>query len=544
MLFEPQGIDVRPGFIAGLRRLAYASPFYGYTLMGKTPGRLLGTPPEIIPGNAAAGQALLAGFLIFAGERHPIGAMGATQAHASENWRAHLHGFRWLSDLRAVGTPDARKRARALIETWIDTHSTWISLPWQPDITGERLVSWLTHFGFYAADCPEEFREKVLMEMARQVRHLSRTAANAATGSMRIKALQGLIYSGISIPDCDKYLDQGLRQMEIELKAQILPDGGHNSRSPSLQLQLLGDLVAIREAMIAAHLEQPQWLKDAIRKATPMLRSLRHSDGGLALFNGASVENPSMIDQLLNKTNVRTRTVSSAPHSGFHRLAAGRTTVILDSGPMPSRDANRWGHAGALSFEMSAGRERLIVNCGSTGDRGGEWRDALRSSAAHSTLVVGDLNSTEIDLGSGTRQKPQRVNSSRRELDGSAIVEAVSDGYEQTLGVTHRRILMLAPDGGELHGEDRLTGGGNHVFHARFHLHPNVQATLIQDGHTVLMKPRRGKGWKFIAANHALAVEESIFFESPHQHRRTQQIVLGGLMSAEETVLRWRLLRL
>ena len=64
-----------------------------------------------------------------------------------------------------------------------------------------------------------------------------------------------------------------------------------------------------------------------------------------------------------------------------------------------------------------------------------------------------------------------------------------------------------------------------------------MQATFIQVGHASLMKTRQGKGRKFIAADHSLVIEESIFFESSDQYRRTQQMVLGGFVSGEETVM-------
>jgi uncharacterized heparinase superfamily protein len=543
LLSELQGIEERPSLLGALKRLTYASPLYGYTLIGRTPTRLLGTPPEIIPGSAAAGQVILAGYLSFAGERREINGMNAVMEKSSEAWHCHLHGFSWLGDLRAVGSDEARRYARAMIEGWISEYGKWSPLPWRPDITGERLTNWLTHFGFYAADAPDPFREMLFSELARQARHLSRNASKAASGSQRIISLKGLVYCGVSLPDSDKHLHQAMRQLEIELSRQILPDGGHLSRNPSIQLQLLSDVIAVRETLVAAHLEPPAWLKDAIRRVAPMLRGLRLGDGGLSLFNGGAKDDADIIDQILSKANVRARTVSSAPHSGFHRLSAGRSTVIMDTGRLPPRDANRWGHAGALSFEMSAGKERLIVNCGG-GGLGPEWRQALRCTAAHSTVVVGDLNSAQIDPEGGATREPRPVISSRREIDGNAIIEAVSEGYQQSLGVTHRRLLMLTPDGGELQGEDQIYGRAGAGFDARFHLHPNIQATVIQDGHAVLLKPHRGKGWKFSAADYGLALEDSVYFDAPHQRRRSQQMVLSGVTEAKGTTVKWRLTRL
>ena len=219
-------------------------------------------------------------------------------------------------------------------------------------------------------------------------------------------------------------------------------------------MEVLADLVAIRETFIAAHIDVPAWLTGAIERMVPMLRALRHADGGLAFFNGANTGDPAVIDALLTKSEVKTRAISSAPHTGFHRLSAGRTTVLMDTGAPPLETAHKWAHAGTLAFEMSAGKDRIIVNCGMPEDTSPDWQQALRSTAAHSTMVVDDVNSSEINLDGGYIRQPGHVTSSRREIDGSAIIEASYDGYSKIFGLVHRRLIMLAPDGGEIQGED------------------------------------------------------------------------------------------
>ena len=69
MLSQTVMTEKPKGFLSGLRRLAYSSPLYDYTLMGRSPSRLLGTPPELLMGNAAAGQSILAGLFPFQGRR-------------------------------------------------------------------------------------------------------------------------------------------------------------------------------------------------------------------------------------------------------------------------------------------------------------------------------------------------------------------------------------------------------------------------------------------------------------------------------------------
>lgn len=548
MLSEIQGTEAAAGLLAGLRRLTYASPLYGYSLLGRAPKRLLGTPPEIVPGSAATGQTILAGQLTVAGIKHPIFNPPVPVSDADEIWLAYYHGFGWLSDLRRVANDSAREQARELVNGWIKRNGRWSSLAWRPDILGERLANWLTHFGFFASNRDQQFLEDFFIEIAREARHLSRTAMNGSTGPSRILALKGLAYCGVALPDNDRWLHQALKLLDGELDKQILSDGGHISRNPSTHLRVFGDLISLRDTLVAAHIDAPVWLHETIDKMAPFLRALRHGDGGLALFNGGAIEEPSIIDWLLARSGVKPRNVSSMPHSGFHRMSSGRTTVIMDAGAPPPPASNPWAHAGTLSFEMSAGRERILVNCGAAPARGEAWRHALRSTAAHSTVIVDDRNSTEIDSDGGHIHPPRHVTAARREVDGSAIIEANLEGYADLAGLFHRRLVMLAPDGGELQGEDRIVAQRNGEIGVaaavRFHLHPTVQATLIQGGRAVLLKPRRGKGWRFEAGDDIVTLEESIYFESPQTRRRTQQIVLTRALDPAGSIIKWRFTRL
>ena len=127
------------------------------------------------------------------------------------------------------------------------------------------------------------------------------------------------------------------------------------------------------------------------------------------------------------------------------------------------------------------------------------------------------------------------------EIDGRAVLEVASDGYKGLFDLQHRRFLMMSSDGTELLGEDLLIGTGGKRFTIRFHLHPNVQATLIQNGNAVLLKPRRGRGWKLVSPDTEVLLEESIYIENADHPRRTQQIVIPGEILGRGAAVKWRL---
>jgi uncharacterized heparinase superfamily protein len=312
-------------------------------------------------------------------------------------------------------------------------------------------------------------------------------------------------------------------------------------------LSVLRDCIDLRAALLAAGKEVPSDLNLRIEGLAAMLRLLLHGDGGLALFNGSSEGEDLQIGLVLQRAASGKGPLQSAPASGFHRLQAGRSLVLVDTGRPPPPGYDRLAHAGTLSFEMSVGRERLIVNCGAQSLGGAaEWAGALRSTAAHSTVTLGDTNSSELYAAGGCGPRRADVTCRRDEDEGSIWLEASHDGYQALFGVTHHRRLYLSASGDDLRGEDRFLGGAEgagQAFAARFHLHPGVRAMAAQDGRSVFLRLPKGGGWRLRSAGATLSLEPSIYLGQPGQLRRSQQIVLSGTLEGAETTIKWALQR-
>ena len=87
--------------------------------------------------------------------------------------------------------------------------------------------------------------------------------------------------------------------------------------------------------MSALNEEPPHTLRNAHDRMAPMLRFFRHGDGALALFNGGAEGDPRTIAGLLARDEVRGQPFHHARHSGYQRLTAGRTLLLLDCGKAP-----------------------------------------------------------------------------------------------------------------------------------------------------------------------------------------------------------------
>ncbi|RUV35979.1 heparinase, partial [Mesorhizobium sp. M7A.F.Ca.MR.228.00.0.0] len=123
------------------------------------------------------------------------------------------------------------------------------------------------------------------------------------------------------------------RNLAEELDRQILADGGHISRNPMVVLEILADLLPLRQTYANQAETPPQALIGAIDRMLPALRFFRHQDGSLARFNGMGATIHDRIATILRHDDTAGAPLLHAPHSGYERLSMGGTTVIADTGP-------------------------------------------------------------------------------------------------------------------------------------------------------------------------------------------------------------------
>ena len=540
----------------GVEALAFGNPLYNLMLGGRTLSALPQVPQDLWPGDPGRGSDLLEGVFRFAGQALTLDISPMTDAFwqpegASDAWYAGLHSFHWLRDLRALGGDEARRAARTLIYGWCCCHAVWHGDAWAPVLAGTRIANWIGLHDFYCASADESFRACVFDSLARQTRHLRQVLPGDLQATRLITAAKGLAFGSLLLPNPRPCQAEVRRLIDQELARQILPDGGHVSRNPSAQLMVLRDLVDLRTALRAAKAELPPALTQAIERMTPALRFLRHGDGALALFNGGREEEAALVDTVLTQADPRARPVRSLPDSHFERLQGGRALVIFDAGAPPPTGADRRAHAGTLSFEFSIGKERLVVNCGAHPDVTNPWHRALAGTAAHSTLMVDDLDSSEVAAEGGLGRRPAPIQCERKDSGDGITATAGHDGYAAAFGLIHRRSLNLDPQGNALLGEDVLEPAPGAAeppprpFALRFHLYPLVQARIEDglDGATVLMLLPGGAIWRFTAEGAVVELGESVYCGSEAPPRPCFQISATGETGNGATSVTWAFTR-
>jgi uncharacterized heparinase superfamily protein len=524
-------------------------------LPGKT-DRLIIAPQDLRTSDATRAAEIYAGRFAFAGKvvicdsRSPFDIIPP-----SDEWAVGLLGFGWLRHLRAADSGITRANARALVDEWITLQGSWHATAWRPDILSRRVLSWLCQSPLLLNDADVRFYRRFMRSLSRQVRVLRRTAHKARDGVPQLQALIALSYVSLCMAGQSRHLKKTARQLVDELERQILPDGGHISRNPDALIEILLDLLPLRQAFSSRNVAPPPALINAVDRMMPMLRFFRHGDGNFAHFNGMGATPPDLLATVLAYDDARGAPLSAAPHSGYQRIEAAGMVLLMDTGRPPPMALSQEAHAGCLSFELSWKTQRIVVNCGIPSTSRETWRQVARATAAHSTVTFNDTSSCRF-LESGSLKQLvfgapiigglKNVRVTRDDRPDSVLLNASHDGYADRFYVIHHRSVILPADGSRVDGEDsfeladpnRLPDSESDEFAVRFHLHPSVKANRLTDGHGVMLLMPNRDVWNFNALENPVEIEESVYLAGADGPRRTVQIVIYGRARKGPTV-RW-----
>ncbi|MFG1345084.1 heparinase II/III family protein [Xanthobacter autotrophicus DSM 431] len=539
-----------------LARIGGRATALGYVPV-PVPERLLIAPQDLRTGDATLAAEIYAGRFAFAGKVMMLdGRTPFELVPPSVEWAEALHGFGWLRHLKAAGTTIARANARAIVGDFMRDPGKARAIAARPDVAARRIISWLTQATFLLQDADHDFYRRFMRSLARQVRQLRRMAGDAPDGYPRMLAVTALVFAGLCMSDQASLLKAAQKRLAEELDRQILPDGGPLNRNPGMLIELLLDLLPLRQAFSARNHQAPPALMNAVDRMMPMLRFFRHGDGAFAHFHGMGHTAADQLATILAFDDARGAPVANAPYSGYQRLDAKALLLIADTGPPPPPRASWEAHASCLAFEFSSARNRIVINCGVPEVHREMWRQVARSTAAHSTAVIADTSSCRfLQGGSMTRifgapivSGPKHVEVQRGTRNNALLLRASHDGYAEAFGIIHQRSWRLAVEGNRLDGEDvfRPAEEGGTLpaenFAIRFHLHPAVSVERLDDPHTALLSLPNGEAWAFAAPHVPLGIEESVYLAAAGAPRRTSQLVLAGDVTRTPRVV-WTFVR-
>ncbi|MFH1517942.1 MAG: heparinase II/III family protein [Pseudomonadota bacterium] len=504
-------------------------------LTGTAPEAFAHHLPDIIPPDTWRGEALMRDVWRIGMERLTLEPAQAPWSVPlpSRHFADRLHRFDWLPDLVSQGAAGI-KRANAYIDSWVETFGAFNGFAWRAEPTANRLWNWMRCSGhIFSSDSPPARMECLV----RQLRFLSESLDQTTDPRTRWIGSCVMVARSVCL-DGAHHLDDALARLDGECTAQILPDGGHVSRSPSRLLSALLNLLALREVLQEAGHNVPDYFGKWIARMGAMLAFFQTEDGALNPFNDGDEGRPETVNAALERLDAPPRRFTFAPKSGFQKLQKGPVRLVLDCGEAPPRPFGDFAHAGALGFELSDGAARLVTSCGYSAEVNLDWQAAVRRTGAHSTLVLAGRDSSSFVMNDESRLLaaigPEGISAKRLEESDEIWLDAQHSGYKAACGLLHRRRLFMSGDGTRLTGEDSLVRPISQPssddtkfinFEIRFHLHPTVTAMMARDAIRLICD--NGAVWRFKTSHEGTRLERTVYL-ARGSVEQPEQIVMAG----------------
>lgn len=438
-------------------------------------------------------------------ETHNLPSTGPWHiAEVSYLWNYHLHYF---DDLVSEGFEERRQWHAELITNWIGGNPPGSSPGWDPYPISRRVVNWIK------AELAGPILDQAAVEsLAAQTRHLIKKPEYHLQGNHLWANAKAMIFAGLFFGghktkgEAKNWLAKGLRLAGRQLREQVRPDGSHCEQSPMYHALMLEDVLDIINLGRTFGWEEAEQWTTVAKRMLGYLRRVCHPDGQLVLFNDAAMNMTPAPEQLLQygrNLGISPGAIcpgssecEHSPDSGLVRVDKGAWSLFFDTGPIGPDYIPGHAHADNLTFELSLDGKRIIVDTG-TGLYGtGDLRQYQRSTAAHNTVRVDRIDSSEVWAGFRVARRakplePAKINVS----DGQIVCQAGHDGYARLAGgVIHERKIRINAQ--EVFIQDDLIGHKEHEvevflhFHPDFHLEENEAGWLVVEHATGIARAK------------------------------------------------------
>ncbi len=549
-----KGLSLAERLAAGVHRLSYRTALHRIRLRGHFPLKLLAVPADPLHGDGAIGARIVAGRLPHAGYNAPRDRRFADPA-APPAWRDWAHSFTWLRDLAAAADRvRGAEIAQPVVARWLAEHAEFDAGAWAPELVARRLIFWTTYAPYILSSPDLVYRSTVLNTLARMARHLDRAIDRLPEGLARVAAAAGLNVAALLIPGVDARLARAEGLLERALAAIVAPDGGVADRAPATQAALIELLLHVRATYAARGRRAPPAQATALDRLVAALASLAMADGSVGAWHGPGIA-AGRLGALFAASGAVATPSRDPGAGGYQRIAGGTSLVVIDAAPPPQARAATAAHAGTLGFELASGVTRIVVTCGAAGATPlpDALANGLRTTAAHSTLILADSNSTRIRPDGALGRGVEEVIVARHESEDGVWLDLAHDGYARRFGVRHRRRLFVAANGADLRGEDGLEPvagarprrrGASAAFDIRFHLAVGVAATPTADGQGALLKLPSGGVWQVRVRGGPLAIDDSVWIDPDAGPVPTKQLVIAATARDGAASVNWSFKRM
>jgi uncharacterized heparinase superfamily protein len=515
------------------------NPLVRWTWTGPATDDLVGMLAEFRPTDRETilemmqGRYLLASKLV---DTHGVSPFSLEVDH--DDWHDDLQTFAWLRHFRDARSDEERRFARTLALDWIGREGQFNRDTWTPSLTAGRVLNWLRHYTILLDGASPEEAQQINRSISTQISSLRLRGLLSTDPVEALLVAVALVGVALCADRPAAEVESRVRRVVMLLDEQIDEDGLHRTRSARTQVQLLIELITIKQALRRDFETLAQELEDLTESMHRALDAVSLGTGEPGYFNGTGQMAHDLMVAIQAQSPARARQTGVA--GGYGRLIAGRSIVVADSGLVPEPAYAENAHASALAFEFSHGRDLVVCNCGPAPSDYDE-RLLFRQGIAHSAPTINATSAAAIPtsgpLAGRLTQLGRPSEIEARAAD--ATLKITAHGYAERFGVSIERNLTLLAEGKTLVGQDRFirhrpkVSGGAAI---RFHLAHQTDVQMAED--IVRLRLASGAVWTFLWEGAEMRVEDSVRQSAYFGFHRTKQLVLEVLV-ADASEVSW-----
>jgi uncharacterized heparinase superfamily protein len=518
---------------------AVTNPLVRWTWTGPSNEELVGALGEFRPSDRETvlemmqGRYLLSSKLV---DTHGVSPFSVDVEHA--DWQADLRTFAWLRHFRDARSDEERRFARTLTLDWIGREGAFNRTNWGLSLTARRVLNWLRHFNILVEGATLEQQQAISRSLSTQIQSLKLRGVLATDPVDALLAAIALVGVALCNERGENDIYPRLKRVHRLLEAQIDDDGLHLSRCAKQQLQILVELITIKQALGRIYEQYANEFTEMLERMHRALDAISLGTGEPGYFNGTGQMAHDLVVAVQAQSPARAR--STGITGGYGRLIAGRSIIVADSGLVPPPDFARQAHAGALAFEFSHGRDLVVCNCGPAPAGLDGDNTLFRQGIAHSAPTINALSAAAIGTTGSLAGRLLPIGEEAEleafEADQSLVMRC--HGYEDRFGVTLERSLTLMSEGKTLVGQDKFIHSRrvSGACAIRFHLAHQTEVQQTED--LLRLKLSSGAVWTFLWEGADMRVEDSVRQSSYFGFHRTKQIVLD-VLAADANEVSW-----
>ena len=438
------------------------------------------------------------GLFVFYGEFGNLKDIGWEGSEKEKLWRYNQHYF---DDLNAKNASHRKKIHIKLFNNWILDSSSGKNIGWDPYPLSLRIVNWIKW------DIKNSYFSKTLQNsLFNQCRSLEKKIEYHISGNHIFANAKALIFAGCYFEGkkSDRWLNKGFKILIHELNVQILDDGGHYELSPMYHAIFLEDVLDLLNILRAYKPKNSdsiiKLLEDAVLKMIMWLRFMTFEDGGVSCFNdsatniSASTSNILEYAKRLGFLDAKTQITSNLffrhlKDSGYISTKNDKFQLILDVARLGPDHLLAHAHADSLSFELSLGTQRVIVNSG-TSCYGSSVRRAFeRSTRAHNTVEINGVSSSEVWSSFRVARRAYPTDLQIKKLQNNLSIKCSHTGYYWLPGQPkHTRSWVT--DNKRITIKDEVSGRCDNAT-SRLIFHCNIKIKQVNDQIYLLKIPHK-----------------------------------------------------